>query len=263
MSDDQHHMHFPSLDTLEYGGEYGCAEGEVSAAYGQFGRLADTACASPAPPRTFSSIAELINDVRMGKPIILVDSHDRENEGDIVIPAQFATDRAINFMARNARGLICLAITPARAEALQLRPMVAHNGSPHGTAFTVSIEAASGVTTGISAHDRARTIAVAIDPTTGPADLVSPGHIFPLIARAKGVLDRPGHTEAAVDIARLAGLIPAGVICEIMNDDGSMARLPDLRRFAGTHGLRIGSIEDLIAYRRATESDAADWSASA
>jgi len=220
------------LDPLEYG----CAGWDV----------AD--CAPP--PRIFSSIAELIADVRMGKPIILVDSQDRENEGDIVIPAQFATYREINFMARHARGLICLAITPARAASLRLRPMVENNGAPHGTAFTTSIEAASGVTTGISAHDRARTIAVAIDPAASAADIVSPGHIFPLVARVGGVLERPGHTEAAVDIARLAGLIPAGVICEIMNDDGSMARLPDLRRFARKHGLRIGSIEELIAYLR-------------
>lgn len=201
----------------------------------------------------FASIPELIADARAGKPVILVDSHDRENEGDIVLPAQFATDREINFMAKHARGLICLAITPERAAALRLRPMVEDNGSPHGTAFTVSIEAARGVTTGISARDRARTIAAAVDPSSGPDDLVSPGHVFPLVAKAEGVLARPGHTEAAVDIARLAGLIPAGVICEIMNDDGSMARLPELRRFARTHGLRIGAIEDLIAYRRRIE----------
>ena len=250
MSDDGFSMQVPALDTLEYGG----TEGDEGADCGRF---------DCAPPRIFSTIPELIDDVRIGKPIILVDSHDRENEGDIVMPARFADHRAINFMARHARGLICLAITPGRAAALRLRPMVARNGSPHGTAFTVSIEAARGVTTGISAHDRARTIAVAVDPAAGPADLVSPGHIFPLVARAQGVLERPGHTEAAVDIARLAGLVPAGVICEIMNEDGSMARLPDLRRFARTHGLRIGSIEDLIAYRRATESDARAASASA
>ena len=259
MSDDFYHLHFPSLDTLEYGS----AEEEEGLTSEQLDRLADTAHLAPALSSIFSSIPELMTEIRAGKPIILVDSHDRENEGDIVIPAQFATDRAVNFMARYARGLICLAITPGRAATLQLRPMVARNDSPHGTAFTVSIEAARGVTTGISAPDRARTIASAIDPAAGPADLVSPGHIFPLIARAQGVLDRPGHTEAAVDIARLAGLIPAGVICEIMNDDGSMARLPDLRRFARTHDLRIGSIEDLIAYRRTTEDDAMGRNASA
>jgi len=192
-----------------------------------------------------------------------VDSHDRENEGDLVIPAQFATHREINFMARHGRGLICLTITLERAQQLQLRPMVEDNGSPHGTAFTVSIEAASGVTTGISAHDRARTTAVAVDAAAGPADLVSPGHVFPLVAQADGVLSRPGHTEASVDIARLAGLTPAGVICEIMNDDGSMARLPDLRRFAKVHDLRIGSIEDLIAYRRRIERAPASRSLSA
>jgi len=231
-----HDERLPALDTLEYGDA-----------------AVDGIACDPAPPRIFSTISELIADARMGKPVILVDSHDRENEGDIVIPAQFATDRAINFMARHARGLICLAVTAERAAALRLRPMVERNGSPHGTAFTVSIEAASGVTTGISAQDRARTIAVAVDPAAGPADLVSPGHVFPLVARPGGVLARPGHTEAAVDIARLAGLTPAGVICEIMNDDGTMARLPDLRRFARIHGLRIGAIEDLIAWRRAHE----------
>ncbi|MCW2337012.1 3,4-dihydroxy-2-butanone 4-phosphate synthase [Sphingobium sp. B2D3A] len=160
-------------------------------------------------------------------------------------------------MARYGRGLICLALTAARAEDLDLQPMVATNNAPHGTAFTVSIEAAEGVTTGISAHDRARTIAVAIDDKCGPPDLVSPGHIFPLVAQPGGVLTRPGHTEAAVDMARLAGLKPAGVICEILNDDGTMARLPDLIRFADRHGLCIGSIEDLIIHRRQTERQAA------
>lgn len=199
----------------------------------------------------FASIDEIISDARAGRPFILVDSPDRENEGDIVIPAQFACHRMVNFMATHARGLICLAITAERANALQLAPMVRRNASPHGTAFTVSIEAAEGVTTGISAHDRAMTIAAAIDAAKGPLDLVSPGHVFPLVARTGGVCERAGHTEAAVDIARMAGLDPSGVICEIMNDDGTMARLPDLRKFALRHGLRIGSIESLIAWRKA------------
>ncbi|HAJ47473.1 MAG TPA: 3,4-dihydroxy-2-butanone-4-phosphate synthase, partial [Alphaproteobacteria bacterium] len=181
---------------------------------------------------------------------ILVDAEERENEGDIVVPAQFATPQAINFMARHARGLICLAVTQDRAQHLKLPMMTQRNETPHQTAFTVSIEAREGVTTGISAHDRARTIAVAIDPTTGANDIVSPGHVFPLVARPGGVLVRAGHTEAAVDIARLAGLNPSGVICEIMNEDGTMARLPDLVSFAQFHGLKIGTIADLIAYRR-------------
>jgi 3,4-dihydroxy 2-butanone 4-phosphate synthase/GTP cyclohydrolase II len=200
-----------------------------------------------------SDIEDIIEDARQGRPFILVDAEDRENEGDVVIPAQFATPDKINFMAKHARGLICLAITGPRARQLRLPPMTAENETPHGTAFTVSIEAREGVTTGISAHDRAHTISVAIDPTKGPDDLVTPGHVFPLVAKEGGVLVRTGHTEAAVDIARLAGLQPAGVICEIMNDDGSMARLPDLVSFAQLHGLKIGAIADLIAYRRRTE----------
>ena len=200
-----------------------------------------------------SDIEDIIEDARQGRPFILVDAEDRENEGDVVIPAQFATPDKINFMAKHARGLICLAITGQRARQLRLPPMTAENETPHGTAFTVSIEAREGVTTGISAHDRAHTISVAIDPTKGPDDIVTPGHVFPLVAKEGGVLVRTGHTEAAVDIARLAGLQPAGVICEIMNDDGSMARLPDLVAFAQLHGLKIGAIADLIAYRRRTE----------
>jgi 3,4-dihydroxy 2-butanone 4-phosphate synthase/GTP cyclohydrolase II len=204
-----------------------------------------------APPEgRLASIPEILAEARAGRPFILVDSEDRENEGDIIIPAQFADARQVNFMARHARGLICLAVTPEIAARLALSPMVSDNRCPNGTAFTVSIEAAEGVTTGISAQDRARTIATAITPAAAPADLVSPGHVFPLVARPGGVLERPGHTEAAVDIARLAGLAPAGVICEIMNDDGTMARLPDLRRFARRHGLRIATIEALIAWRR-------------
>ncbi len=200
-----------------------------------------------------SSIEDIIEDAKQGRPFILVDAEDRENEGDVIIPAQFATPDQINFMAKHARGLICLAITQERARQLRLPPMAVENETPHGTAFTVSVEAREGVTTGISAHDRARTVAVAIDPSKGPEDLVSPGHVFPLVAKPGGVLVRTGHTEAAVDISRLAGLQPAGVICEIMNDDGTMARLPDLIAFSQLHGLKIGAISDLIAYRRRTE----------
>ncbi|MGV8930295.1 MAG: 3,4-dihydroxy-2-butanone-4-phosphate synthase [Brevundimonas sp.] len=200
-----------------------------------------------------SPIEDILEDARNGKPYILVDAEDRENEGDIIIPAQFATPDQINFMARHARGLICLAITADRARQLRLPPMAAENRESMGTAFTVSIEAKEGVTTGISAADRARTVQVAADPARGADDIVSPGHVFPLVARDGGVLVRTGHTEAAVDISRMAGLTPAGVICEIMNDDGSMARMPDLVAFAQLHGLKIGTIADLIAYRRRTE----------
>ncbi|MGF1659428.1 MAG: 3,4-dihydroxy-2-butanone-4-phosphate synthase [Rubrimonas sp.] len=197
-----------------------------------------------------STIEEIIEDARNGRMFILVDHEDRENEGDLVIPAQMATPDAINFMATHGRGLICLAMTGQRIDRLGLPLMAAANQSRHETAFTVSIEAREGVTTGISAHDRARTIAVAINPESGPQDLATPGHVFPLRAREGGVLVRAGHTEAAVDIARLAGLNPSGVICEIMNDDGTMARLPDLIAFAQRHNLRIGAISDLIGYRR-------------
>ncbi|MBL8833346.1 MAG: 3,4-dihydroxy-2-butanone-4-phosphate synthase [Rhodospirillales bacterium] len=181
---------------------------------------------------------------------ILVDDEDRENEGDLVIPAQFATPEAVNFMAKHGRGLICLSMTRERCETLGLKLMSADNASRHQTAFTVSIEARDGISTGISAADRARTIQVAIDPGKGARDIVSPGHVFPLVARDGGTLVRAGHTEAAVDIARMAGLIPAGVICEIMNDDGTMARLPDLVQFAQLHGLKVATIADLIAFRR-------------
>lgn len=197
-----------------------------------------------------SPVEDIIEDARNGRMFILVDHEDRENEGDLVIPAQMCTPTAINFMATHGRGLICLALTGDRLDALGLPLMAASNSSRHETAFTVSIEAREGVTTGISAHDRARTVAVAIDPRSGPQDIATPGHIFPLRAREGGVLVRAGHTEAAVDIARLAGLNPSGVICEIMNDDGTMARLPDLVAFAQRHGIRIGTISDLIAYRR-------------
>jgi 3,4-dihydroxy 2-butanone 4-phosphate synthase/GTP cyclohydrolase II len=200
-----------------------------------------------------TSAEELIEEARQGRMFILVDDEDRENEGDLVIPAQFATPDAVNFMARHARGLICLALTRHRVEQLGLGLMSANNGTRHQTAFTVSIEAREGVTTGISAHDRARTIAVAINPECGRDDIVVPGHVFPLVAREGGVLIRAGHTEASVDIARLAGLSPAAVICEIMNDDGTMARLPDLVAFAQRNSLKLGTIADLISYRRRTE----------
>ena len=191
----------------------------------------------------------IIDEARNGRMFILVDDDDRENEGDLIIPGQMATPDAINFMARHGRGLICLALTKDRADTLALQPMVNNNRSRNETAFTVSIEAREGISTGISAADRARTIAVAIDATHGPDALVSPGHVFPLIARPGGSLVRAGHTEAGVDIARLAGLNPSAVICEIMRDDGSMARLDDLMDFARAHGLKIGTIRDLIAYR--------------
>jgi 3,4-dihydroxy 2-butanone 4-phosphate synthase/GTP cyclohydrolase II len=197
-----------------------------------------------------SNMEEIIEDARNGRMFILVDHEDRENEGDLVIPAQMATPDAVNFMATHGRGLICLALTGSRVDQLGLPLMASQNSSRHETAFTVSIEAREGVSTGISAHDRARTILVAIDATRGAADIATPGHIFPLRARDGGVLVRAGHTEAAVDIARLAGLNPSGVICEIMNEDGTMARLPDLIAFAQRHHLRIGTISDLIAYRR-------------
>ncbi len=197
-----------------------------------------------------SPIEEIIEEARNGRMFVLVDDEDRENEGDLVIPAQMATPEAINFMAKHGRGLICLALTRQRVEQLSLPLMPQLNTSRLQTAFTVSIEAREGVTTGISAPDRARTIAVAIDPSKGPADIVTPGHIFPLMARDGGVLVRTGHTEASIDIARLAGLNPSGVICEIMNDDGTMARRPELIAFAQRHGLKIATIADLIAYRR-------------
>ena len=196
-----------------------------------------------------SPVEDIVADLRAGRIVILVDEEDRENEGDLVLAADHVSADAINFMARFGRGLICLTLTRERCERLQLPPMVSRNGTKHATAFTVSIEAAEGVTTGISAADRARTVSVAIDASKGRDDIVTPGHVFPLIARDGGVLVRAGHTEASVDIARLAGLNPSGVICEIMNDDGSMARLDDLVPFARRHGLKIGTIADLIAYR--------------
>jgi 3,4-dihydroxy 2-butanone 4-phosphate synthase/GTP cyclohydrolase II len=196
------------------------------------------------------SAEEIIDEARNGRMFVLVDDEDRENEGDLIIPAQMATPNAINFMATHGRGLICLAMTKARIELLGLKLMSRDNRSRHETAFTTSIEAREGVSTGISAGDRARTVSVAIDGSKGAEDIVTPGHVFPLVARDGGVLVRAGHTEAAVDISRLAGLNPAGVICEIMNDDGTMARMDDLVRFARMHDLKIGTIRDLIAYRR-------------
>ena len=201
-----------------------------------------------------STIPEIIEEARNGRMFVLVDDEDRENEGDIIIPAQMATPEVINFMATNGRGLICLAMPPAQIGRLDLPLMPQRHESRFGTAFTVSIEAATGVTTGISAPDRARSIAVAIDPNVQPGDIQTPGHVFPLLARENGTLERTGHTEAAVDIARLAGLNPSGVICEIMNDDGDMARRDDLVAFCRKHGLKIGTIADLVAYRLATES---------
>jgi 3,4-dihydroxy 2-butanone 4-phosphate synthase/GTP cyclohydrolase II len=200
-----------------------------------------------------SPTEDLIEEARRGRMFILVDDEDRENEGDLVIPAQFATPDAINFMAKHARGLICLAMNRHRVDQLGLPLMAAANGTRHSTAFTVSIEAKEGVTTGISAADRAHTIATAINPELGREHIVTPGHVFPLLARDGGTLVRAGHTEASVDLARLAGLNPSGVICEIMNDDGTMARMPDLVAFAQHHGLKLGTIADLIAHRRRTE----------
>jgi 3,4-dihydroxy 2-butanone 4-phosphate synthase / GTP cyclohydrolase II len=201
----------------------------------------------------FATIEQAIDDIRDGKFVVVVDAADRENEGDLTIAAQFATPEAINFMATHARGLICLCLTPERCDELALRPMAENNEAPLQTAFTVSIEAREGVTTGISAADRSRTIQTAIDPHRTAGDLVQPGHVFPLRSRAGGVLERTGQTEAAVDLARLAGLIPAGVVCEVMNEDGTMARVPDLTEFCARHDIRMITVADLIEYRRRTE----------
>ncbi len=210
-------------------------------------RTTPSATATKTP---FATIEEAIEEVRKGKMVVVCDDEDRENEGDLVMAAQFATPEAINFMAKEARGWICLALSPERCEALGLELMTAKNESALQTPFTVTIEARHGVTTGVSAHDRAHTMQVAVDPASKPEDLVQPGHVNPLKAKAGGVLERTGHTEASVDLARLAGLIPAGVICEIMNEDGSMARVPDLAGFCERHGLKLVTIADLIAYRR-------------
>ncbi|MBL8461972.1 MAG: 3,4-dihydroxy-2-butanone-4-phosphate synthase [Thauera sp.] len=199
-------------------------------------------------------ITDIIADIKAGKMVILVDEEDRENEGDLVMAAEFVTPEAINFMAKHGRGLICLTLTDERCRQLGLQQMVRDNRTPHGTAFTVSIEAATGVTTGISAHDRARTVQVAVARHARPEDIVTPGHIFPLTAQKGGVLIRAGHTEAGCDLAQLAGLEPAAVICEILKDDGTMARLPDLIEFGKEHGLRIGAIRDLIEYRAANDN---------
>jgi 3,4-dihydroxy 2-butanone 4-phosphate synthase/GTP cyclohydrolase II len=201
----------------------------------------------------FATIEEAIEDIRRGMFVVVVDAADRENEGDLTIAAQFATPEAINFMATHGRGLICLCLTGERCDQLALLPMTHKNETPYGTAFTISIEAREGITTGISAHDRARTIQVAIDPSKKPHDLVQPGHVFPLRARPGGVLQRAGQTEAAVDLARLAGLNPAGVVCEIMNEDGTMARVHDLVPYCERHGLKMVTVADLIEYRRRTE----------
>jgi 3,4-dihydroxy 2-butanone 4-phosphate synthase / GTP cyclohydrolase II len=201
----------------------------------------------------FSEIEDAIEDIRQGKFVVVVDAADRENEGDLTIAAQFATPEAINFMATHGRGLICLCLTEERCDELRLRPMTERNETPFGTAFTISIEAREGISTGISARDRSRTIQVAIDPSKGRGDIVEPGHVFPLRARAGGVLRRAGQTEAAVDLARLAGLNPAGVVCEVMNDDGTMARVPDLVPYCEEHGLKLITVADLIEYRRRHE----------
>jgi 3,4-dihydroxy 2-butanone 4-phosphate synthase/GTP cyclohydrolase II len=201
----------------------------------------------------FATIEEAIEDIRQGKFVVVVDAADRENEGDLTIAAQFATPEAVNFMTKEGRGLICLCLTENRCDELGLRQMTDKNETPYGTAFTISVEAREGVTTGISAPDRSRTIQVAIDPSSKPDDLVQPGHVFPLRARDGGVLARAGQTEAAVDLARLAGLIPAGVVCEIMNEDGTMARVPDLEPYCGRHGIKLVTVADLIEYRRRHE----------
>jgi 3,4-dihydroxy 2-butanone 4-phosphate synthase/GTP cyclohydrolase II len=200
--------------------------------------------------RPFSTVEDALEDIRAGRMVVVCDDEDRENEGDLTMAAQFVTPEAINFMAKEGRGLICLALTPQRCDELGLDLMAAKNESPFETPFTVTIEAREGVTTGISAADRARTIQVAIDPASAPRDLVQPGHVFPLKSKPGGVLERTGQTEAAVDLARLAGLNPAGVICEVMNDDGTMARVPDLERYCARHGLKMITVADLIAYRR-------------
>jgi 3,4-dihydroxy 2-butanone 4-phosphate synthase/GTP cyclohydrolase II len=208
---------------------------------------------TPETKSPFATVDEAVEDIREGRFVVVVDDPDRENEGDLVVAAQFATAEAINFMATYARGLICLALTEERCDELGLRPMTDRNEAPLGTAFTVSIEARHGVTTGISAHDRSLTIQVAIDPGSRPDDLVQPGHVFPLRAKPGGVLERIGQTESAVDLARLAGLTPAGVVCEVMNEDGTMARVPDLVPYCKRHGLRMITVAQLVEYRRRTE----------
>ncbi len=238
----------PEPTTNPAGAESGAGKESPSRRRGQDVRAGDEQ-----PAGIFSSIEEAIEDVRRGRMVVVCDDESRENEGDLTLAAQFATPEAVNFMAIHGRGLICLSLTAERCDELGLDLMAAKNESAFHTAFTVSIEAAKGVTTGISAHDRAHTIQVAMDPHTNPEDIVQPGHVFPLKAKDGGVLERAGQTEAAVDLARLAGLIPAGVICEIMNDDGTMARVPDLIAYCERHDLRMITVADLIAYRRRTE----------
>ncbi len=213
----------------------------------------DRGAAQSGKTSPFSGIEEALEEIRRGRMIVVCDSEDRENEGDLVMAAQFATPEAVNFMVKEARGLVCLALTSMRCDQLGLRLMTAKNEAPLETAFTVSIEATEGVTTGISAHDRAKTIQVAIDQSSGPSDIVSPGHVFPLRAKDGGVLERTGHTEASVDLARLAGLTPAGVICEVMNEDGTMSRVSDLIPYSERHGLKMVTVSDLIAFRRRKE----------
>ncbi len=213
-----------------------------------------SAVPSPSAPSPIAAVEEIVEEIRKGLMVVLIDDEDRENEGDLVFAADFVTPEKINFMAKHARGLVCLTVTDAHARQLRLPPMASANGTVHGTNFTASIEAASGVSTGISAADRAHTIWVATRPGARPSDIVQPGHVFPVVAQPGGVLMRAGHTEAGCDLTQLAGLTPAAVICEIMNDDGSMARLPDLIPFAQQHGLKVGTIADLIHYRAANES---------
>ena len=213
-----------------------------------------SAVPKPVAAHELASTAEIIEEIRRGNIVVLVDDEDRENEGDLLFAADFVTAEKINFMAKHARGLVCLTLTPAQAQRLRLPPMTQANGTQYGTNFTVSIEAAEGVTTGISAADRARTIQVATRPDAAASDIVQPGHVFPIVAQPGGVLMRAGHTEAGCDLTQLAGLNPAAVICEIMNDDGTMARLPELVAFARQHNLKIGTIADLIQYRAANES---------
>src|SRR5207302_2417289 len=222
----------------------------------QIGRAADHALyhgSMSAIASEFATVEEAIEDIRQGKMVVVVDAADRENEGDLTIAAQFATPEAINFMATHGRGLVCLCLTEERCDELGLRPMTERNETPYGTAFTVSIEAREGISTGISAADRSRTIQVAVDPSQGADALVQPGHVFPLRARRGGVLERTGQTEAAVDLARLAGLQPAGVVCEVMKDDGTMARVDDLIPYCREHGLKLVTVADLIEYRRRRE----------
>jgi 3,4-dihydroxy 2-butanone 4-phosphate synthase/GTP cyclohydrolase II len=241
-------------DTGAAAASYALKKAGVSGSLGFFGFYDTDAGAAYNPPMPISPIPELVAELAAGRMVILVDEEDRENEGDLVLAAEHVTPEAINFMARFARGLICLTLTREHCERLQLPPMASRNGTKHGTAFTVSIEAATGVTTGISAADRARTVQAAVARDATASDLVQPGHIFPLQAQDGGVLMRAGHTEAGCDLARMAGLTPAAVICEIMKDDGTMARLPDLEVFAREHGLKIGTIADLIGYRSRNES---------